>query len=272
MRWFGTVLIGAAILAAPFAWADIPNRAYDADIVLLGEVHDNPAHHRRQAEWVRALNPAALVFEMIPADVDPDTIVYARSDPESLSSVLSWEERGWPDFAMYYPIFTSAPNATIFGAEVSRSQARALMESPVARAFGTDAALFGLDIPLSEAEQSAREALQAQAHCGALPEKMLPIMVDVQRLRDATLAQIALQAYEPRRDQASSPVIVITGNGHARTDWGAPAMVARAAPDLTIFALGQTEGTQVPTGTFDTIRTAPAIDPPDPCAAFKRSN
>ena len=37
-----------------------------ADIVLLGEIHDNPEHHANQAAIVRALQPAALVFEMFP--------------------------------------------------------------------------------------------------------------------------------------------------------------------------------------------------------------
>ena len=36
-----------------------------ADVVLLGEVHDNPAHHAFQAEAVAYLAPRALVFEML---------------------------------------------------------------------------------------------------------------------------------------------------------------------------------------------------------------
>jgi len=36
-----------------------------ARIVFLGEVHDNPHHHRNQARAVAATGPAALVFEML---------------------------------------------------------------------------------------------------------------------------------------------------------------------------------------------------------------
>ena len=46
--------------------------ARDADIVVLGEIHDNPEHHRVQAEIVAALAPAALVFEMIPQELEAE--------------------------------------------------------------------------------------------------------------------------------------------------------------------------------------------------------
>ena len=32
------------------------------DVVILGEVHDNPAHHAEQAAQVAAIQPRALVF------------------------------------------------------------------------------------------------------------------------------------------------------------------------------------------------------------------
>ena len=37
-----------------------------AQIVVLGEVHDNPVHHARQARLVRPLPPRGLAFEMVP--------------------------------------------------------------------------------------------------------------------------------------------------------------------------------------------------------------
>ena len=35
------------------------------DVVILGEIHDNPAHHEVQAERVADIQPRALVFEML---------------------------------------------------------------------------------------------------------------------------------------------------------------------------------------------------------------
>ena len=39
-----------------------------ADVIILGEVHDNAHHHQVQAELVTMLRPKALVWEMITQD------------------------------------------------------------------------------------------------------------------------------------------------------------------------------------------------------------
>jgi hypothetical protein len=114
-------------------------------------------------------------------------------------------------------------------------------------------------------EQAEREALQMAAHCDALPEEMLPGMVAVQRLRDAVLARAVIRAL----DETDGPVAVITGSGHARRDWGVPAALAEVAPDLDVWVLGQTEDGRPLEGGFDTVKSAPAVERPDPCVAFQ---
>lgn len=239
-------------------------QTFTEDILILGEVHDNPAHHLRQAEIVERLQPKALVFEMLTAEQAAAHI--AGADAVELETALGWADSGWPDFAIYYPIFAAAPEAQVFGAHVPRARARAAMEQGLAEAFGEGAEALGLTRPLPSAEQSEREAMQMAAHCDALPESLLPGMVNIQRLRDATLAQVALDAF----DQTGGPVVIITGNGHARADWGIPVYIERAAPERTIFTLGQGEAGQAPQGSFTTSEaTALPVDRPDPCAAFK---
>lgn len=250
-------------LALGLCLAALPAAAQD--IVILGEVHDNPAHHAEQAARVAALKPRALVFEMLTPDqaarLTPDLI----ADPEAMAEALGWASSGWPDFAMYHPIFAAAPEAAIFGALVPREAARAVLEGGLAESFGDGADAYGLTEPLPEAEQAAREALQLAAHCDALPEEMLPGMVAVQRLRDAVLARAVIRAME----ETGGPVAVITGNGHARRDWGVPSYLARVAPDLEVFVLGQTEEGAPLQGGFDEVVSAPAVARPDPCAAFR---
>jgi uncharacterized iron-regulated protein len=140
------------------------------------------------------------------------------------------------------------------------------MENDVATVAGAEvAAQFGLTDALPPDQQTAREALQKAAHCDALPDEMLPMMVTVQRLRDAMLADAALAALE----ETGGPVIVITGNGHARKDWGAPFYITAAAPDIVVFSLGQGEAGQMPDGGFDLLMDGPAVDRGDPCEAFR---
>ncbi|WP_245897212.1 ChaN family lipoprotein [Roseobacter denitrificans] len=235
--------------------------------MFLGEQHDNLTHHEVQASWVEQLSASALVFEMLTraqaSKITPDN----RVDQATLGDVLDWQASGWPDFSMYYPIFAAAPEAPVFGAGVPRAQLREVMNGDVASLLGTDTAQrLGLDQPLPAAQQTVREALQRSAHCDALPEELLPKMVDVQRLRDAALAQAALQAYE----QFGGPVIVITGNGHARADWGAPFILGQAAPDLSVFSLGKGEAGRMPDGSFTSVVDGPAVDRGSPCDAFAK--
>ena len=236
-----------------------------ADVVFLGELHDNPAHHLRQAAYVSELEPTALVFEMLTqaqADlVTPDLV----ADEAALEAALGWNDSGWPDFSIYYPIFAAAPDADYFGAAIPRDVARQAMAEGMAEAFRGDAETYGLTAPLPEAQQAEREALQLAAHCDAMPAEMLPVMVNIQRLRDAELAYSAVQAVEAH----GGPVVVITGNGHARMDWGAPVYLMAAAPGMRVAALGQGEEGEAPSGVFDVVETSPAVDRGDPCAAFR---
>ncbi|MCR9125811.1 MAG: ChaN family lipoprotein [Rhodobacteraceae bacterium] len=262
------ILILALVWAAP-AWADLPpevlDRARLADIVIVGEYHDNPDHHRNQARIVAALRPAALVWEML------DTNQAARVTPEAVSggpalgALLEWEQSGWPDFAMYAPIFQAAPLARSYGAAVPRAAIRQHLEADPIAAFDGDATAFGLRDPLPRAQEAARMALQWEAHCQALPEETLAPMVRIQQVRDATLAAAAIRA----QADTGGPVVVITGNGHARRDWGMPVYLARVRPDLSVFVLGQTEDGAPLSGGYDAVLSAPSLARPDPCAAFR---
>lgn len=253
----------AAVLAAPLAAG--PLAGIVADVYVLGEVHDNPAHHQVQAEAVADLAPAALVFEMLTREQAHTANAMARDEAGALAEALDWEASGWPDFALYHPIFAAAPEARVYGAAVPRADARRAMETGVSRAFGEGAERYGLASQIDTEQLAERLNLQMDAHCGALPLDLLPAMVDLQRLRDAELARAALIALE----ETGGPAAVITGNGHARKDWGVPSYLGLAAPQVTVFALGQGEDGGVPEGGFDMVLDAPGVDRDDPCAVFR---
>jgi len=224
-----------------------------ANIVILGEVHDNADAHLGQADAIRGLRPTAVVFEMLTAEDGAK----ADADREAIAQI--WENASWPDYAIYAPIFDALGNARIVGAAAPRATVRAVYSDGAAALFGPDAARFGLDAALPDDQQKAREQMQFDAHCEAMPLEMMGGMVDVQRYRDAVFARAALEALE----RFGPPVAVIVGNGHARTDWGIPAMIARAAPDVTTSSIGFVEGsTDMP---FDETRTVPPAKRDDPC-------
>lgn len=259
-------LLAVIFVTAHTCAADDVGILENADVVFLGEVHDNPAHHARQADLVAALRPAALVFEML-TDAQADLITPdMMTDPDVLAAAVDWANSGWPDFAMYAPIFSAAPDAVVYGAQVPRDQTRKAAFEGVETVF-PEVEKYGLDTALPAAEQQAREDLQLAAHCNTMPADMLPVMVDIQRLRDAALAHGVDRALA----LGQTPVVVITGNGHARTDWGAPRILRDIHPQLTISALGQGETGFGIEGQFDLVEMSPAAERDDPCAAFLES-
>ncbi|TCL08601.1 putative iron-regulated protein [Shimia isoporae] len=268
MKTFFTVTATALMIVPNFSIAkeisakeltDLPS----AQVVFLGEVHDNPHHHDNQAVALAALRPAAVVFEMLTPDAAQKVTPELMNDESGLREALDWDNSGWPDFAMYFPVFSASAGAAIFGAQVPRSSARdAVMGGDVASAFGDRAGEFGLLDALPSEQQTEREAKQMAAHCDALPAEMLPGMVLAQRLRDATLARAAVEALEA----TGGPVAVVTGNGHARTDWGASALIGK---NVSVLSIGQFEAAPDASVPYDFWLVTEAAEREDPCAAFR---
>ncbi len=148
-----TLALCLALLAAPAAAQEISADALVArlhadppQVAVLGEVHDNALHHRTQAAAVAALKPAALVFEMLSPEQAAKVTPELRADPVALGKALGWDAAGWPDFALYAPIFEAAPAAKIYGAALPRDEVRRAMKVPLAQVF-PQAARFGNEHP-----------------------------------------------------------------------------------------------------------------------------
>lgn len=249
----------ACLFALPVAAAEISSadlaRIPAADVLILGEVHDNEQHHQTQAVAIGLVQPKAMVFEMLTVD----QAMTARSD-----AAKGWAHSGWGDFDLYAPIFKAAPQAAIYGANLPRALLKEAVAQGAAKSFGADAALYGLADALPPDDQAAREAEQAAAHCNALPPDLLPGMVQAQRLRDAALARAVVQAMA----ETGGPVVVITGSGHARKDQGVPAVLALAAPSLSVVSVGQLESDPGPDAPYDFWIVTPPQPRDDPCAGL----
>lgn len=262
------ILIGC--VGAVLAWASaavtqgpVTPEMRSADVVILGEIHDNPHHSRVQARIIRDLAPEAVVFEFLaPKDAAALTPSLAR-DPGKLDALF--DAVGWPEGGRHAPLMQAAAARRVIGMALPRDDVRRAVTDGAAQGFGADAARFGLDQPLAEPELTQRKDLQFQAHCEKLPTHLLGGMVEAQRLRDAHFARVVLAT----RVETTGPVVVIAGSGHARKDWGIPRFLARVAADLAVVSVQLAEpGGPDTEDLFDHRLELPKMARDDPCAAF----
>lgn len=251
----------------------LAGRLEDADIVILGEVHDNAAHHQAQAWAVRRLRPAGLAFEMIPrlSEAGIRTLLAEGGSPGEIGPAIGWEQSGWPDWEIYRPVFEAWRAQVYTGGGVPMQALRDAASGGAAPAVTDRRFASFLEIPFDPETRRAVEDEMVAAHCDRLPRDAAPGMVEVQRLRDASFASAALRA----RAKSGGQTVLVTGNGHARTDRGVPVYLRAVAPDLEVASVGLLEtepGANTP-GAYGDLPydfvwfTAPA-ERPDPCAAF----
>jgi uncharacterized iron-regulated protein len=211
--------------------AELVERVQAANIVLLGETHDNPDHHRMQATLLRYFaarhDAPAIVFEMLEHRQQPavDATLRANAnDVDALAQTVGWASSGWPAWSMYRPIFEAAVAAhgLILAAGIDRDEAMRTAHEGVAALAPTLVGAFGLDSPLPPEQQASLRRGMSEAHCGLLADGMLDTMVLVQRARDALLAE---RLHEGARGHGA---LLIAGTGHVRRDRGVPEQLARA--------------------------------------------
>jgi uncharacterized iron-regulated protein len=245
-------------------------RLAGADHVLLGEQHDNPAHHALQARILGQLIAAGrrptVVFEMLGTDQAERLarhLAGAPRDAAGLGAAVGWAG-GWPDWVEYRPIAAAALDAGlgITAGNLGREQTRAIARDGDAATGLDDTLRRAMARPLpAAAEATLLDDLEA-SHCGQVGREHLQPMLRVQRARDASLA--AAMARQPQS-------VLIAGAQHARRDRGVPWYLAQLAPAAKIATLafveadGRRDLADLP---WDYVWFTEPHARGDPCAAF----
>ena len=233
--------------------ADYQNRHAIADalqngaIVILGEVHDNPAAHGVRGALVandfagRGLHPAA-VFEHIRDDQRPALATFsainksvpAGADVSDLMRLLDWDKSGWPDQAIFQPLFEAVIRAKlpIYAGDPARETIKKVAKEGEGALPADERASLKLDVALPAAAQEGLLEQLEESHCGLMPKTAFGKLAYAQRYRDAHLADAVLKA---ATKQGSA--ILFAGNGHVRADRGVPWYISQRAPDKKIVTV-----------------------------------
>ena len=236
-----------------------------ASFVLLGEIHNNPDHHRLQARLINGLvrngRRPAIVFEMVPADLQAELDRYVQAgsrDASKLGEALRWEERGWPDWAIYQPIAEAALSAELplLAGGLDGNTQKALAKGEPSPIYTKTMEELDLALPLKPeiAEAQGREI--DEAHCNLLPNAAMEPMVRVQRARDAYLANVMLSA------KASDGAVLIAGGGHVRNDWAVPRIIRQKLSNAVVVSIAFIEVDPKRTLPSEYIQTIPGLEKP----------
>ena len=241
--------IAVALLSLAMAGADA------AELLIFGEVHDQPDQQRQVADEVQQLAAAgrlaAVVLEM--AETPHSTAGLPHdATPAQVQQALHW--RGWP-WERYQAVAMNAVRAgvPVLGGNLPRERLRETMADP------------RLDDKLSAPTRERLAQAVREGHCKLLPEAQLPGMVRIQIARDVSLAATAAQAL--RSAKPAQTVLLLAGAQHASRDRGIPVHLAAIDPmqPLRVVMFGKLSAHL----SADERRDAQPTPQPDHCAELQ---
>jgi len=240
------------------ACAGAPVLQLHQPVVLLGEVHDNAAQHALRLRAFQALLDSgarpALALEQLDRDKQPalGAVLAGQATPEGVIAAAGGPSWNW---AFYRPFIALAlqHRLPIVAANVPREETRRIMKEGLA-ATGFDPAVPAAVLKTQAADIEA-------SHCGMLDADTAGRMALAQVARDQFMAHVLQQ-------HAARGVVLLAGNGHVRTDLGAPLWLSPAVRQRSV-AIGVLEQGD-DGGAFDQrVYTAPQPRP-DPCERMRR--
>jgi len=178
---------------------------------------------------------------------------------------LGWSAQGWPDFAMYWPLFELARKhrLPVVGTDLDPAVARRVGRGGL-RAAGDDPARLRSALPDDLArDRGIVERLQA-AHCGQISEDR------ANRMLESWYARNVVMARHVGAGLGLAPqVVVIMGRGHG-SPGGVPEQLAAIRPGTRQLMVGLYEGeADGPTEPLaDVVWVTPKRPRPDPCLSL----
>jgi uncharacterized iron-regulated protein len=252
-------------------------RLLDAEYILLGELHNNLAHHRHQAQVIRELSKAgrkaAVAYEMISLKQGEMLAGKTIASSDQLIDILKQTRSGWDYDTQYRMLFdaTLAAGFPFIATNLdSKSLMSALMQDPIDIDASTrkvmDKAAF------DELQDASLKAEIQYSHCDLLDDHMAGVMAQGQRLRDAVITSSLIAIDSPVK-------VLIAGLGHVRSDRGLPFYIQRnlqaPARILSVGMLEVSPDMNEPAAyseyfssdslPFDVIVFTPRVDMGDPC-------
>lgn len=212
-----------------------------ADVVVLGELHDQAAVHAAHQELVTALHSRrpdlVLAFEMFERDVQTALLQYVNG----LSSEREFlgRSRPWSNYATdYRPLveFARAERLSVLAANAPRPLCAKVAQTGLAAVAGDPHVAREVHAP-EDADYAAFAAMM-QGHLGTGTPERLRRMYEAQCLKDDTMAETLVDYLRSARAAGRRPLVVlVVGKGHSDARRGVVQRIARREPELAVRVL-----------------------------------
>lgn len=254
------------------------DRIAAADIALLGETHDNPAHHQLQTYLLRKLvaggKRPALAMEQF--DTEWQAAIDAANSPGVSSTTVAQAGHmasGW-EWPLYKPLVIVAvkERLPIVAANLSRPRARGIAAGGMDALGPGEVQRLALDQAWTAGQNATLRRMLVEGHCGE-DGPMIDKLIPVQRSKDATMADRILAR--------QGGAVATIGRSHARADVGVPLYLKERAPEKRLISVGLVEvepdlldPSRYPDaapGLHDLVWFTPRSRRPDACASYRQA-
>lgn len=263
--------------------ATLLSRINAANVVMLGEVHDNRLHHEFQQKLLNAQlasgSRPSLLMEQFDSESQPnldEALANANRD-DAFNRAAGLIKFG--DWKLYAPLLRIAVDykLPVVAANIANAQLQPVMRQGFNAYSPEDLKRIAVDEVWNESRENYLSKHIEGTHCGQLSPQWRAGLVRGQRLRDALMADAAVSSF-------GRGIVAIVGRDHARRDIGLPLYFAARNPSARILSIGLVEvspenispeayATETATGEvpYDVIWFSPRLDRSgrfDPCAGF----
>lgn len=240
------------------SFEDLITRLRRADVVFLGEVHDNAEHHLIQTQVLQALMSTpgryALGVEFLqrPHQQLLDQYVKGALSEKAFLDRLNWKQAWGFDYHLYRPLMQLAREkaARIVGLNAPREIVRKVARKGLEGLSAEDRRRVAREIDLQNEDHRAyvRRTFEFHPH-GDLSS--FEYFYQAQCTWDETMAEtVAAYLTGDRRK-----MVVIAGNGHLAFRFGIPERVVRRIPltTATLLPLPLQKGGEIQAGIADFV-------------------
>ncbi|OGG96755.1 MAG: hypothetical protein A2527_04155 [Candidatus Lambdaproteobacteria bacterium RIFOXYD2_FULL_50_16] len=216
-----------------------------AQIILIGETHDNPVHHQFQRQVLKRLGPKkpVLTIELFAQEQTSMLMLYATGKGDwsnDLRKGLNWESQDNELWQAYLGLIEEARllKLELAGIDLDRALIRRLTKLGRQNLTPLEQAQLPPVTSSSDAYKQLMYANFTADHCGWSDPELLEKLYQVWQIRNEVMAENLARLH---RAHPERPIVVALGAGHIQYGQAVLARLKSKLPGVKMFALAMQE-------------------------------